>query len=228
MPGKLKVTGTSPMSKVRKSMRSKRYGLKVRKFRQPVHYYKRTVKISDITASFNTVGPVSQNIAGAYVLSLDSFPNFTEFQQLYDQYKIKGIKLSFVPSGNSAIYSTASGSVAQIGFSRFNSVLDFDDSTTPTAENQLLQYSSLKTTPGWATHKRYYVPRVKSALVDNAVTNTLVASGSQRPGWISTDRPDIEHYGLKVWCSAPINTATSAAITYSVYATAYIACKNVK
>lgn len=196
--------------------------------RQPVQYFKRTVKISDITASFNSATGVTTNIAGAYVLSLDTLPNYTEFTNLYDQYKINGIKLSFVPSCNSYINSSVSGTSVAVGFSRFNSAIDYDDSTTPTSENVLLQYGSLRTTPGFKNHTRYFKPKVRNAAVIDTVSGALAAGPSRGGQWLSTSAPDVEHYGLKVWCSGPINTVTSTAITYSVYATLYIACKNVR
>lgn len=196
--------------------------------RQPVHYFKRTCKISDITASFNSVGGVSTNIAGTYALSLDSIPNHTEFTSLYDQYMIKGIKLSFVPSGNSAIYSTASGSTAAIGFSRLHTVLDYDDSAVPANENEMLQYSTLRTTPGWKTHSRYFKPKVQFSVADNDVIGTVASAAPRGNVWLDCANPTIDHLGLKVWCSAPVNTVTSTAITYSVYATLYMAFKQVR
>lgn len=193
-----------------------------------IHYFKRTVKISDVTASFNSATMTYTNIAGAYVVSLDTLPNYTEFTNLYDQYKINGVKLSFVPSGSQAVYSTLSGTTQAAGFGRFNSAIDYDDSTTPANENVLLQYNNLRTTPGWKTHTRYYRPKVRNAAVIDTVSGALAAAPVRGGQWLSTSAPDVEHYGLKVFCNAPVNTATSTSITYSVYATLYLACKNVR
>lgn len=196
--------------------------------RQPIHVFKRTIKISDITASYNSATSSGVNISGAYVLSLDSLPNYTEFTNLYDQYKINGIKISFVPSTNSYITSGVSGVTAPNGFSRFSSALDFDDSTTPATENVLLQYGSLRTTPGWKTHSRYFKPKIREAAVVDTTTGALTAATVRSNVWLDCDRPDVEHYGLKVFCPMPVNTTVSASITYSVYVTMYMAFKNVR
>lgn len=191
-----------------------------------VHRFKRMCKLDNISASITGAG-VGTGISLAYQFTLDSLPNYTEFTNLYDLYKITGIKLSFVPSASEYINSVTSGTNAQNGFQRFNSVLDFDDTAVPTSENQLLQYASLKQTPGWATHSRYFTPRVNT-VVEGVVGATLAAS-STAPKWISTDNPEVEHLGVKVFVPPPIaGSAVSAAITYTVYATYYLACRNVK
>lgn len=193
-----------------------------------IHYFKRTVKISDVTASYNSATGVSTQIAGAYVLSLDTLPNYTEFTTLYDQYMIKGVKLSFVPSASAYMNNTLSGSPNPLGWSRFHSAIDWDDSTTPANENVILQYSTLKTTPGWKQHSRYFRPKVRQAAVIDTTTGAMRAVTANRSPWLDCDSPDVEHYGLKVFCAAPVNTTVSTSITYSVYATVYVAMKNVR
>lgn len=198
--------------------------------RQKIHYFKRTVKISDITASYNQSTGVSTAIAGTYALSLDSLPNHTEFTALYDQYCIKGIKLSFVPSGNSYMTSTVSGIPSPVGFSRFHSVIDYDDSAVPGSENELLQYSTLRTTPGVRQHSRYFKPKVQFTVADNDLLGTTANAAPRSNVWLDCANPTVDHLGLKVWCGAPLNTGTlaSTSITYSVYATMYMAFKNVR
>lgn len=200
--------------------------------RQPVHYFKRMCRISDVTASYNSATGVSTAIAGTYALSLDSLPNYTEFTSLYDQYQIKGIKLTFVPSGNSYITSTISGVSTGNGFGRFHTVLDYDDSAVPASENELLQYQTLKTTAGYRSHSRYFKPKVQFSVADNDAIGTVASAAPRANVWLDCANPTIDHLGLKVWCSAPVNSAattnTSCLITYSVYATLYLAFKNVR
>lgn len=192
-----------------------------------VHHFKRVVKISDITASWSSAGG-AVNIAGAYAFSLDSLPNYTEFTALYDMYKIKGVKLSFVPSGNSYMTSTVSGITSAVGFSRFHSVIDYDDLSTPANETTLLQYNTLRSTPGYRIHNRFVKPRVQMSVLDDNTAGTVAPAAIGRAGqWLDTDNPTIDHTGIKIWCSAPINSGATAgtSITYSVYATYYLAFK---
>lgn len=202
-----------------------------RRNRQPIHYFKRTCKISDITASWNAATATATTIAGTYALSLDSVSAHGEFTSLYDQYMIRAVKLSFVPSGNSYMTSTVSGIATPVGFSRFNSVIDYNDSSVPANENEMLQYQSLKTTPGYKTHTRYFKPKVQQTIADNDVTGTVVNGAPKGNCWLDCANPSVDHLGLKVFCAAPINSvsaSTSVSITYSVYATFYLAFKNVR
>lgn len=191
-----------------------------------VHSFKRTCKLDNVQASITNLG-VGSGISAAYQFTLDSLPNYQEFTSLYDLYKINGIKLSFVPSASEYINSTTSSVTGQNGFQRFHTVLDFDDTSVPVSENELLQYTSLKSTPGWATHSRYFKPRVNT-VVEGIVGATLAAS-STAPKWISTQDPSVEHLGVKVFVPPPIAGANiGASITYTVYATYYLSCRNVK
>lgn len=191
-----------------------------------VHRFKRTCKMDNITASI-TGGGVASGISAAYQFTLDSLPNYTEFTALYDMYKINAIKLTFVPTASEYINSTTSGAPTPNGFQRFNSVLDFDDTAVPVSENDLLQYATLRNTPGWRPHTRYFKPRILQT-VDEIVGATL-GSSSSGPKWISCLSPSVEHLGVKIFVAPPIaGSAVAAAITYSVYATYYLSCRNTK
>lgn len=212
---------------VRKNMKRRRNVRRSRVRAQAlVHRFKRTCKMDNITASV-TAGGVGSGISAAYQFTLDSLPNYTEFTALYDMYKINAIKLTFVPTASEYINSTTSGAPTPNGFQRFNSVLDFDDTAVPVNENELLQYATLKNTPGWRSHTRYFKPRILQT-VDEIVGATL-GSSSSSPKWISCLSPSVEHLGVKIFVAPPIvGSAVGAAITYSVYATYYISCRNTK
>lgn len=202
------------------------------RLRQPIHYFKRTLKISDVTASFNATTGTAVNIAGTYAFGLDAVPNYTEFTSLYDQYMIKGVRLSLVPSGNSYMTSTVSGAVGQYGFARINTAIDYDDSAPPASENELLQYMTNKTSPGWKPHSRYFKPKVQFSVANDDAAGTVASAAPRGNVWLDCANPSIDHLGLKVWIGAPVNNAAtgnvSTSITYSVYATYYLAFKNVR
>lgn len=190
--------------------------------RMMAHWFKRTCKLGNISASIS--GGVPSGIASAYSFSLSQLPSFTEFTNLYDQYKITGAKMSFVPGATEALYSPLSGVASQHGYNRFHSVIDYDDSTPPISEDQMLQYQSVKTTNGLRTHTRYLKPKVLREVYRSALTTGYNPTASQ---WIDTVQNDVPHYGLKVWCDAPFSS-TNASITYTVYLTLYFGCKNVR
>jgi len=189
-----------------------------------LHYFKRTVRLTDLLASATALTNVP--IANAYSFNLNQLPNPTEFTNLFDQYKITGAKLVFTPGANNALYSPLSGQSVAFGFNRFMSVIDYDDSSIPASESELMQYNTLKVTPPMRTHTRYLKPKILEALYNGTLSTAYQAA---RPGWVDVGNPSVPHYGVKVYCAAPtIAGSTSSSITYNVYLTLYFACKNVR
>lgn len=205
--------------------RNKMYRRRVRRVRRApqVHTFSCTTRLTDITASISNLG-VQTNIATAYQFNLNQLPNTSEFTTLFDQYKIKSAKITFVPGGNNALISPLSGVSSSFGFGRFLSAIDYDDATAPSAETDLLQYQSLKITNPMQTHTRTLSPKVLAAIYQSAIATSYE---SRNAPWIDVGNPAVPHYGLKVWVNAPLSTV-AASITYNVYLKLTFACKNVR
>lgn len=188
-----------------------------------VHWFKRTCRLTDVTASISELG-VQTNVATAYQFNLNQLPNVSEFTTLFDQYKITGAKITFSPVGNNALISPLSGVNSSFGFGRVLTAIDFDDSTTPAGENEMMQYQSCKITNPMKTHTRYLSPKVLAAIYQSSVSTSYE---SRKAPWIDVGNPSVPHYGLKLWINAPLSTV-KASITYNVYLTLYFGCKNVR
>lgn len=208
----------------KRRMTRRKTAIRRSKIARQVHAYKRMWKISTITASV-AGGGVQTNIAGAYSFKLSDLPNYTELTALYDQYKITGVKISFIPSATEYNSAIPQGATVAQGFNPFMSAIDYDDTTTPTSEDQLMEYGSLKRSGPGRIHSRYIVPKVLQEVYRSVATTGYRPISGQ---WLDIAQPDIPHYGLKVWCSAPPAAGTATAITYNVYATYYIKCKNTR
>lgn len=187
-----------------------------------VHRFKRVCKLDNLVVSYNSATGIGIGSNPAYQFTLNSLPDYSEFVNLYDMYKITGIKLSIAPAAQ-AITSAVSGTTATSGFSRVNSVIDFDDNTALASENNALQYATLRTSTYGRTHERFIKPMLSVSIDDQL--NATLASAPSRNRWISTEFPEVEHRGIKVWINPPVNTAASTSMTYSVYATYYLAMK---
>lgn len=170
------------------------------------HHFKRTFLLAQFTAS--ATGP---NFYG-YNFTLSALPNYIEFTNLFDQYRINKVVVKFVPSANSD----------NIGASQIipnlHSAIDNNDSTAPTALTQLYEYGSYKRTRGTQTHTRVFTP---SCLADISVSS----SSPKWKQWIGTQFPAVEHYGLKVGCDQVVTTND---IYWLPYATVYFSCRSVK
>lgn len=207
---------------VRRKWKSAQVKKRTNKLRRQVHLFKRTCNLGIVTSS--VTGGIPSPIAQAYAFNLNQLPNVSEFTNLFDQYKITGAKLSFVPGASESLYSPISGTSTANGFARFHSVIDYDDTTTPPSEDAMLQYGSLKTTGPMQTHVRYIKPKILHEIYRSAIATGYAPRAAD---WIDVGTPDVPHYGIKVWCNAP-TSGTNTQISYTVYLTLYFACKNTR
>lgn len=177
-----------------------------------VYHFKRTVQLASIT------GGLAQQF-GALTFQLDDLPNYTEFTNLFDDYRINAVSLKFIPNRNSSDFA---GGVAPPGISNFYTVFDYNDATVPGAVNDLMQYPNLKITQS----SRMLTRTLRPASLDVVSAGGTTASVNPKwKQWLSTASPDVNHYGLK-YCLDAFSAAN--AVTYQVYATFYISCKSVK
>lgn len=177
---------------------------------QKIYLFKRHVNFDVINV--NNIVPT---LAGL-TFRLNQVPNYTEFTNLYDMYKINGVKMVFIPKQNQSI---SIGSVNNASpTARFFTALDYNDATPPTTVDDIREYQSCKFTSVIRTHKRY-IPRPR--IQDRGQT--------YNPGrpWINCSAPDQEHYGLKL-AIEPISSTTTTDMPYSVECVFYMSFRNVK
>lgn len=191
----------------RKPRRAQQYG--GRKLRQPVHFFTRTF----VLPAQYSLAPSGAAVGGNFLFSLASLSGVTDFTTLYDQYCIKGCKVSLIPRYTEA---TAGGSL--IG--NMWSVIDYDDSTSPTNIDTVLQYQNVKRTRMNQIHSRYFKPQVNTAVIQSGST---ITSAPKAGVWIDIANTAVEHRGLKFWFEQ-----STAGVTYDVHCKLYMAMKNVR
>lgn len=203
----------------RRTYRNRRMNRK----RSTTHLFKR---------SFHTTINIlkSANTAGCNYFQLDQLPNYSEFVDLFDQYKVNALKYEFVPRFNSIDQASATGG-------EFYTAIDRVSNDPPSSLNEMLEYQSLRKTPLTRRHVRYFKPGVATAIyanVDDASGSTYpFPAGVKLSPWISTDAEDntaskstnIQHLGLKYWCS---QTNASANTTMDIICTAFLGMRTVK
>lgn len=177
-----------------------------------VHHFKRTFQATDIA------GLAGADVLGAYTFRLDQLPNYTEFTNLFDAYRMNKIVIKFVPTAN----SSSVGSSLTDPLTQFHTVLDFDDATAPASLNAMYEYGNWRMSRGSVIHTRVFTPAVSLALLDGAGTTTGAQKYKQ---WISTTQPDVLHYGLKYCAAGQINNND---IIWRPYISVYFSCKSTK
>lgn len=173
--------------------------------KQAVFYYTRFVDLGGITSTSTST------IYGASSFNLTQVPGYTDFTNLYDFYKLKAVKISFIPWGN--IFNGDSGTEY---FLRMYTVIDYNDVTIPSSISELQQYKSCKWSPNNKIHKRYFKPKT---IIDSY--NELALTLDKQP-WVPTSNTGNSYYGIK-WA---IENAVNLTTRYKIEAKYYLMFKS--
>jgi hypothetical protein len=143
---------------------------------------------------------------GALIFRISNLPAYTEFTQLFDQYRILEATVRFVPT-----FSTSTN---------LYTVVDYDDATLPTALTDLDQYSSLTVSESGTMVVRTLHPKVAVSVYQGAVPFTGYASGNL---WIDSISNSVEYYGLKYYI--PATAASTGTALYTISVSLVISCR---
>lgn len=179
---------------------------------EKVHLVKRYGSILQVQTEVEYLNNPATDQSYLFNFTLSAVTAHQDFTRLYDQYKIRAVKVSFIPMAN---ITTANES----GFaSLIYSTYDFNGGSSSITRDQIREYQYCKWSPYGKIHKRYFFPR---ALVDNNGTKV----GPQN--WQTTDNPNIPHHGLIVNVANVPSIATDEPI-YKVEVKYYLSFKNTK
>lgn len=196
-------------------LRSRRYGRLMRGLRvapRPNTYsFKRQIFYENLF-----IIPTGAPLGYAFQQQFGQLPGFTDFTNLYDQYLIKKIVVKIIPKISQ--HNLASTTTGNSDLPQVHSVVDYDDATTPTSLNTLIEYQSHKMTRGNQIHTRVIVPKVELN-ADSAV------SAPKAYQWLDCDSTAINHRGIKVWFNAPNSANTS--VYYDMLVKVYFSMRNV-
>lgn len=202
-----------------------------RKMNTNVYYFKRRSTTVWDWVNGSQVTQLNQATAGintAYNLSfrLVDVPGYTDFTNVYDQYRIRAVKVNLIPIGNISSSNTAGGITGPAGnyavrcYSAFDPNYDGVGVIGATATVQLQEYQNCKWTPYNRIHKRYIKPKIVIQPGTGGATTTVNMAGKQP--WIqcSGDGPSLIHYGLPVAIDA--TGFPEGSIMYKVECTYYM------
>lgn len=192
-------------------------GLGIYKGRPGISIYQRPVLIK------RSVLLRTQQVSGgggdSITFMLSDLPNYTDFTNLFDFYKIKGVKLKLIPCQTSAL--TSSGT--NYNLPRISYFWDYNDNAVPTTQNEMLERDNVRTVMGNRIIKTFARPCPQEPVfVNNLVTGYEQGS---RNKWLNITNNNIPHYGFKIWYDGDSSTIIQ---TYKIFATYYIALKDSK
>lgn len=181
-----------------------------------VYSFQRTIRKNDIVGPIDGALP-EERTYGNIQFYLSDLPNYGEFQNLYDQYKITGVKIKFYPPGLNFSQPRSNG--------EFYYFMDENDGNAPTSMTQIYerQNYNVKSLNDGKPFKVFIRPAVSAAYYQSA---GLTSYGPKR-AWLDTTSPNVPHWALKwAWDQEP--NAQASALYMHVVCTYYLKFKNVK
>lgn len=186
---------------------------------------------SYVATTFSSTYPGSGWTYSNYTFSLSSLPGFTEFTNLFDQYRICAAKMTFMPQFTGNDFEGATDNIAGVRLWAYNPrvhyVIDRSGIQTGTinAENTMLQYNSARTVKRpWEPFSIYV--KYPAVHLGTASGITVVGGAPKTKQWIDTDNYNIVHHGCAVGMVIP-GGATNTTISYEVIVKLYMQFKNV-
>lgn len=183
-----------------------------------IFQFKRTMSLTQIE-----VRNYGQMANQALNIKLSNLPNYTEFTNLFDLYRICAVKINWVFSANTNDVTAT----PTVGLPTLFSVIDTNDDVNLSGLNAYLEYETCRMQRMDKPVKRYIKPKTATALYQGGF---FTGYGSQvKNPWVDTTSYDTNYYGLK-WGYLPAilgdgNTIIGYLNTYVTY---YIQMRNVK
>jgi len=176
-------------------------------------------------------GPNPTGIIKKYDFQASTLAQWPTFASLFDQYRINGIKMTFLPTTNTNDQANPGGT--------FATSIDLDGDNNITTFSQLLECANTRTS-AWSTaggmtpYKKVFLrPRAHDALITDLDATGQPVSFSQglanRKQWIDiSDKGTTSHYGLNVGWYFGNNALLSLPQELNVIITFYIQFRKVR
>jgi len=171
--------------------------------------------LGDVTA-------VAADVLENYSFRLADLPNHTDFQALYDMYRIVKVVLFFTPLSNQSAFS-ATGS-NRVGM--MYTCKDYNSIDAPASVNEILSFQTCKFTPCYEKHVRSIKPQLVAKTIPPGedIAQTIPYSPSGNP-WINIDNESEYYASIKMGI---VHSGSNTSLGFSVNAIYHVEFKNVK
>jgi len=161
---------------------------------------------------------------GAFAFTLSQASAISEITNLFDNYRISKVKLTFMFSYDNSTGGGAASGTPTLAAPVMHYCYDPDDNQTPASRIDVLQNGYCKTVRLTNQHTITVTPRAQQPIVGG----TGAAGGVVPLGqWFDCASPLIPFYGLKFWIDQFPRGAADSQYCLSVTPTFYIEAKNV-
>lgn len=118
---------------------------------RPVYKFNRVIESSDYDINCDGINPS----LGAIIFKLNQLPNYSDFTNLFDMYRIARINVCYNPEYTELTDAAFVSNGVNVFF---NSAIDLNDASPPSTVDQILQYQQLSSTSITKQHKRSWCP----------------------------------------------------------------------
>lgn len=174
------------------------------------------VSANNLFAPTTTGGTTTQETNFSF--RLGHIPYFARITNLYDVYKIVKIVLDWIPVGaDMNPYPNAVST--NVAIPTIVTAIDHDD--TNNVGIAIYSYGYCKERSCKSRFRTTIYPRIAKAAFGGGL---LSSYANDKPGWIDTDFPNVDHYGLRSFFPA-IQNLSGPTHAYRIIATYYVCCK---
>lgn len=177
-------------------------------YQKPV-YIKRNCVLTTTTIN-------NQFTGNGISFKISDLPNVSDITNLFDYYKIVGVKLKW-------IYTHNSSEAGAVGYGLPNLVytIDYDDANLPANEDALLERNTTRIKRMDKPITLYLKPKINNEIYNNGVVSGYALSKGQVP-YIDTSNASVSHFGVKY--GIVLNAAQTGNGIMKLYATYYLKC----
>lgn len=178
---------------------AKRPTRKTYKSRVPRSVKQRTFNIKRTFDAGNIASqPSSPNFTlGSFQCALSQLPGYTEFTNLFDQYRINKVRIDFIPCATQNGLNTT--------FNLFHMCVDHTDVTAPTVPSDVYQYDNHRTVRPYQPFSLTYKPAIAATYWQGT---TASGYGPKSGAWVDSKSPGCAHYGCKYAWECNSSTVT--------------------
>lgn len=175
------------------------------------HHFKRTFEKFNFPLTGTSWG-------SGYAFRINELPNFAEFQNLFEQYRIDGVKIKLFYTIDANNVNTSTN-----GFLMYFS--DYNDASNPVSINEFYEADAKQLTftqcNGYGKSSIYLKPKVAQEIYRSAVTTTY-ATPRNNP-FLDFTTSDTPHFGWKLGYAGGANCGNIRGIV-----TFYFTCRYLK
>lgn len=167
--------------------RASRLNKELRSQMKPNQDVKRHIFKFERSWDSGNLSALTTEVDTAFSFQLSDLPSYTEFTALFDQYRIVGVDMHFIPHQNTCPVTSANATTTNILIAP-----DYDDATAVNLA-ALLQKAGLKI---YNFNKEFHF-FLKPMIAAAAYSGTFTSYLSMEPQWIDVASPSVVHYGVK-------------------------------